>query len=111
MENWRKIFKGLGWSLISIGIIDFLVALGNENFTVEVGYYYSRDEFSVALAWAYLINSTIPLVGGGVVSLFASDFISFVIEIYDKVCKIEDSSGTMEIMIAENINEKDHANE
>lgn len=89
MGKWKKTFNRLGMVLIIAAIIDFIIMMKNGNFTIEVGAYFKYEQINLTSIWSYLINSTTRLFLGGIAFYFMSDFISFLIDFYDKVCEIE----------------------
>lgn len=91
MESWKDTFNFLGKILIVVAVIDLLVAMGMGTFTIESKYF---DEISGGLVWAYLTHSTFPLICKGIVLIFVSDFISFLIDFYNKVCEIKVNTDT-----------------
>ena len=89
IEKWSSFFTVIGYIVISIAVLDLLIGFGDERFVTEVGFYYTHDEFSAALFWAYLVATTLPATLSGTGLVFAGKFINFVVDFYEKVCEIE----------------------
>lgn len=88
MEKWKSVFKIMGWTLISIAIIDLICALNNESFMVSGYFSWSDDEFDLSLFMAYLIATSTPVVTWGIGLLFGSDLVDFLIENQNNVAKL-----------------------
>lgn len=86
MDIWNKFFSILGGILIFVAIFDLLIGFGNERFIVE-GYYF--DNFSGELLWMYIISTTSPMIGYGIMLLFLASVIEFAIDFYTKLCMIQ----------------------
>lgn len=86
MNSWSKFFSILGGILIFVAILDLLIGIGNENFIVE-GYYF--DKFSGELFWMYVVSTTSPMIGSGIMLLFLASVIEFAIDFYTKLCMIQ----------------------
>lgn len=93
MKKWNNFFSILGVILICVALFDLLIGFGTERFTIEVGSYYTRDEFSGTVLWAYITSTTAPMIGSGVIFLFIASVIEFASDFYKKVCVIESKLG------------------
>lgn len=88
IEKWGNFFSVLGFIVVTVAVLDMLVGFGDGRFTAEVGIYYTRDEFSGVVFWAYLINMTIPTTVSGLALMFAGKVVEFALDFYEKVCEI-----------------------